>query len=142
MGARRAFRPLLLATVSLLTLGQSAPALGAVITPPPGSPCAVSTFAGGTVDSAAIVGGRLLTWGLASLQATMAGISDQGLRDSLAAKVAAAQDSFTRGQDKTAANAVDALRHEISAQDGEALSSATATQLRSVSAEALVLLGA
>lgn len=79
---------------------------------------------------------------LASLQATIAGITDQGLRDSLAAKVAAAQDSFTRGQDKAAANTIDALRHEINAQDGKALSAATATQLRSVSAEALVLLEA
>lgn len=79
---------------------------------------------------------------LSSLQGTIAGITDNGLRTSLLAKVASAQDSFARGQTQAAANTIKALRNEVSAQAGKALNGATVTTLRSVSADALILIAA
>ena len=79
---------------------------------------------------------------LATLQATIAGVADAGLRNSLQAKIASAQNSFSRGQSQAAANAIQALRSQIGAQAGKALDAATVTSLRSVSADALILMNA
>jgi hypothetical protein len=79
---------------------------------------------------------------LAGLQATIGTITDDGLRTSLQAKVASAQDGFARGQATAARNTLEAMRNEISAQAGKKLDVATAATLRRLSADAVVLLGA
>ena len=79
---------------------------------------------------------------LAGLQAEIATISDDGLRTSLQAKLASAQDSFARGESAAARNTLQAMRNEIAAEAGKKLDAATATALRRLSADAIVLLAA
>jgi alpha-tubulin suppressor-like RCC1 family protein len=79
---------------------------------------------------------------LSSMQSAIASIADDGLRNSLQAKVASAQNSFASGQTGSAANILRAMRNEVDAQAGKKLNDAAAATLRQLSADALILLGA